>query len=119
MTLLNAAPMGVALFLNACSGALAAPPSADASIGAEPIYEREVTIEKFAFRPAEITVKAGTVVTWRNLDETPHAIVSDDFKSEMFDADETFSHTYAKLGTFPYVCGVHPAHMKGRVIVTP
>jgi plastocyanin len=38
------------------------------------------------------------------------------FKSKVRDRDETFSYTFAKAGTYPYYCSVHPK-MTGQVVV--
>jgi plastocyanin len=38
------------------------------------------------------------------------------FKSKVRDTDETFSYTFAKAGTYPYYCSVHPK-MTGQVVV--
>ena len=83
------------------------------------LTEVEVKIENFAFTPAEITIKAGTIVTWKNRDPTPHAIAGSDFSSDMIDADESFSHAFPEPGSYDYICALHPAHMTGKVIVTP
>ena len=78
----------------------------------------EVKIDNFSFGPTAITVAAGTTVTWTNRDDIPHTVVSDDkiFKSKVLDTDEKFSYTFAKPGTYPYFCSVHPK-MTGKVIV--
>jgi plastocyanin len=78
----------------------------------------EVKIDNFSFGPAALTVAAGTTVTWTNRDDIPHTVVSDDkaFKSKVLDTDEKFSYTFAKPGTYPYFCSVHPK-MTGKVIV--
>jgi plastocyanin len=78
----------------------------------------DVKIDNFSFGPAAITVAVGTTVTWTNRDDIPHTVVSDDkvFKSKVLDTDEKFSYTFAKPGTYPYFCSVHPK-MTGRVIV--
>lgn len=78
----------------------------------------EVKIDNFSFGPATITVAAGSTVTWTNRDDIPHTVVSDDkvFKSKVLDTDEKFSYTFAKAGTYPYFCSIHPK-MAGKVIV--
>ena len=70
------------------------------------------------FGPAELTVKAGTTVTWTNRDDIPHTVVSPDkvFKSKVLDTDEKFSFTFSTPGTFPYFCSIHPK-MTGKVVV--
>jgi plastocyanin len=83
-----------------------------------PAATAEVKIDNFSFGPTAITVAAGTTVTWTNRDDIPHTVVSDDkiFKSKVLDTDEKFSYTFAKPGTYPYFCSVHPK-MTGKVIV--
>ena len=78
----------------------------------------EVTIDNFSFRPQTLTVAVGTTVTWTNRDDIPHTVVSDDgvFKSKARDTDEKFSYTFAKAGTYPYYCTIHPK-MTGKVVV--
>src|SRR6201984_3269128 len=80
----------------------------------------EVKVDNFSFGPATLTVAVGTTVTWTNRDDIPHTVVSTDdpkaFKSKVLDTDEKFSYTFAKAGTFPYFCSVHPK-MTGKVVV--
>jgi plastocyanin len=79
-----------------------------------------VEIDNFAFAPATLTVNAGTTVTWKNEDDSPHRIGDQNgtFKSAALDTDETFSHTFATPGEYPYVCTMHP-YMVGKIIVRP
>jgi len=78
-----------------------------------------VQIKGFAFKPGDLTIKTGTEVTWTNEDSTTHKIKSDDgsFNSEGLGNGATFSHTFDKAGTFPYICSIHPT-MKGTITVT-
>jgi plastocyanin len=78
----------------------------------------EVKIDNFSFGPAELTVRAGTTVTWTNRDDIPHTVVSTDkvFKSKVLDTDEKFSFTFSTAGTFPYFCSIHPK-MTGKIVV--
>ena len=80
----------------------------------------EVKIDNFSFSPANLTVAAGTTVTWINRDDIPHVVVSSDdpkvFKSKALDTDERFSFTFTKAGTYSYFCAIHPK-MTGQVIV--
>ncbi len=80
----------------------------------------QVSIDGFAFMPAEIDVAAGTNVTWTNQESAEHSIKDqgDLFaESEALAEGESFSFTYDKPGTYPYVCGIHP-YMKGTVTVS-
>jgi amicyanin len=78
----------------------------------------EVKIDNFTFGPPELTVMAGTTITWTNRDDIPHTVVSADkvFKSSALDTDQKFSFTFSKPGTFSYFCSIHPK-MTGKVVV--
>ena len=78
----------------------------------------EVRIDNFSFGPTEVTVPAGTTVTWTNHDDIPHTVVSTDkvFKSKVLDTDKKFSFTFSTAGTYPYFCSIHPK-MTGKVVV--
>ena len=78
----------------------------------------EVKIDNFVFGPGTLTVPVGATVTWTNKDDIPHTTVSTDgvFKSKVMDTDEKFSYTFAKAGTYPYYCTIHPK-MTGKVVV--
>ncbi len=82
--------------------------------------ETVVRIENFTFNPPELTVKAGTKVTWINADDIPHSVVDEKarFRSHVLDTDATFSMTFADPGERGYFCGLHP-HMRGKIIVKP
>ena len=77
-----------------------------------------VEIDNFAFAPATLTVTAGTTVTWKNEDDSPHRVGDKNgtFKSAALDTDETFSYTFALPGEYPYICTIHP-YMVGKIIV--
>jgi plastocyanin len=77
-----------------------------------------VTVDNSSFTPKEITVAAGTTITWVNHDDVPHTIVSTDkkFRSKALDTDDQFSFTFTDSGTYAYFCSVHPM-MTGKIIV--
>jgi plastocyanin len=77
-----------------------------------------VKIDNFTFGPPNLTIAAGTTVTWTNNDDVPHTVVSDDklFKSKALDTDDKFSFTFAKPGTYMYFCSVHPK-MTAKIVV--
>jgi plastocyanin len=74
-------------------------------------------------------VKAGTTVTWTNNDSAPHTVTSADGIStsanttSLFNGSvnpgATFSYTFAKAGTYYYLCTIHKsqAGMHGEIIV--
>ena len=79
-----------------------------------------VKIDNFTFAPATLTVTAGTTVTWKNEVDSPHRIGDKNgtFKSAALDTDDTFSHTFAAPGEYPYICTIHP-YMVGKILVKP
>ena len=79
--------------------------------------ESTVTIDNFTFAPAELTVKVGTTVTWKNHDDIPHTIVSaGKFRSKALDTDDSYSFTFTTAGAYAYFCSLHP-HMTGTIKV--
>ena len=86
--------------------------------GQGPSSTNVVAIDNFTFTPTELTIPAGTQVTWINKDDVPHTVVSVDhkFKSRALDTDEKFSFTFQTPGTYEYFCSVHPK-MIGKIIV--
>jgi plastocyanin len=79
-----------------------------------------ISIDNFTFTPAQITVAAGTRVTWVNNDDIPHVVVDAKdpraMKSPPLDTGNRFAFTYANPGTYAYFCALHP-HMQGTVVV--
>jgi plastocyanin len=76
-----------------------------------------IMIDNFTFAPAQLVVKAGTTVTWKNQDDIPHTVVSaGKFKSKALDTDDSYSFTFTTAGTYPYFCSLHP-HMTGTIKV--
>lgn len=76
-----------------------------------------VTIDNFTFEPAQLTIKVGTTVTWKNRDDIPHTVVSaGKFRSKTLDTDDSFSFTFTSAGEYKYFCSLHP-HMTGMITV--
>lgn len=80
-----------------------------------------VTIANFAFSPASIKVKKGSMVTWTNKDNVAHTVTetdgSDGPKSSNIDQNKSYSFMFNTVGTFHYHCSIHP-DMTGTVTVT-
>ena len=78
----------------------------------------QVEIKDFMFEPTSIKVKAGDTVTWLNLDEEPHTVVSDSglFRSSAMDTNDSFKFKFDKPGTYRFVCSIHPK-MVGTIVV--
>jgi plastocyanin len=83
----------------------------------KPALGTEVKIDNFSFGP-DLTVAAGTTITWTNHDDVPHVVASDSniFKSKVLDTDDRYSYTFTKPGTYLYYCTVHPK-MTAKVVV--
>jgi plastocyanin len=77
-----------------------------------------ISIHEFMFSPTSLTVTAGTIVHWKNLDPEPHTIRAVDatFKSDALDQDDSFNFKFDKPGTYRYVCSIHP-QMVGTIVV--
>ncbi|MER6919311.1 cupredoxin domain-containing protein [Streptomyces spiralis] len=100
----------------------AAAGSAGAAVSAPaPASGTAVVINNFTFSPAMLTVKAGTKVTWTNQDSEAHTVTSDGsggpLNSKAMNTGDTFSYTFAKPGTYKYLCTIHP-FMTATVTVT-
>jgi plastocyanin len=70
----------------------------------------DVTIDNFAFQPAEVTVPVGSTLTWTNRQSAPHTTTSDTgvWDSGVLSNGGTFQLTLDQAGDFPYHCDVHP-----------
>jgi len=78
----------------------------------------KIVLKNFMFEPASLTVKAGSTVTWTNMDEEPHTVVSSSglFRSNGLDTKDTFSFKFDKPGTYGFICSIHP-QMVGTIVV--
>lgn len=77
-----------------------------------------VIVKNFSFSPTTLTVATGTRVTWKFEDSAQHTVSADDksFLSPALNSEQTYSFTFAKPGTYQYICSIHQ-YMKGTVIV--
>ena len=77
-----------------------------------------IVVKNFMFQPTSLTVKVGSTVTWTNMDEEPHTVVSTSglFRSNGLDTKDSFSFKFDKAGTYTFVCSIHP-QMVGKIIV--
>jgi plastocyanin len=97
---------------------LAAAVSASAIDAAKAQDADTVVMKNFDFSPMMLTVKAGTTVTWKNLDGEPHTVVSPDgvFRSHALDQGDTFTFKFDSPGTYKYICSIHPRMMAAIVV---
>lgn len=104
--------VSLAVFAGACGG-----DSEPAASDAKPKGPAVIKAEGTLWKPANVTVAAGDIVTWKVEKGLLHDLVGEDeVKHEA--ADEfTVTHTYSKPGEYDYQCTLH-AGMKGTVTVT-
>lgn len=78
----------------------------------------EVVIKNFMFTPMALTIKAGSTVTWKNMDGEPHTVVNDagKFRSTALDQNDTYQFKFDKPGVYNVFCGIHP-NMKETITV--
>ncbi|HEV2890855.1 MAG TPA: plastocyanin/azurin family copper-binding protein [Frankiaceae bacterium] len=107
----------------------------DAEQDAKPA-EREVSLLRLAFEPGDLTVPAGTRVTWHNDEVIGHTVTSGTvtgidpttglrsgqtadgrFDAPLATKGATFSHAFDTPGTYSYYCAIHLG-MNARVVVT-
>jgi plastocyanin len=83
-----------------------------------------VEMSDFAFDQPELTIKAGTVVTWVNRGAKPHSATADDgsFDTGLFDPGERAAAIFDTPGTYRYFCALHGGSggqgMAGTIVVT-
>lgn len=77
-----------------------------------------VAIDNYAYKPATITVAAGTKITFVNHDQTAHTATSTKpgFDSGTLQPGASHAITVTKAGTYAYYCQFH-AFMKGTIVV--
>ncbi len=98
----------------------------------------------FNFASANVTIKVGTFVQWKNHDDSPHTVTATlvpsgatKFDSGELDSGNTFFvqlttpgvykyhcifHFFVQLttpGVYKYHCIFHPLWMRGEIVVTP
>ena len=123
-----------------------ADPSGAATPGASPEASPKAMAEiiiamtmSLTFDPAEITIPAGTTVTWNNASQMPHTATGDPdqnpvgqanpdyvllpegaepWGSELLQPGETYSHRFDAPGEYRYICIPHVlSGMRGTIIV--
>jgi plastocyanin len=78
-----------------------------------------VKVADYKFVSKTVHVKHGQTVTWKWVGEDPHNVTGKGFKSKTKKAG-TFSHRFAKAGTYKYVCTIHGKSyaMHGTIVVS-
>ena len=82
------------------------------------VHSGTIVLKNFHFAPTSMIIAAGTTVTWLNLDDEPHTVVSVDglFRSGGLDQNDTFTFTFDTPGTYKFLCSIHP-QMMGTIVV--
>jgi plastocyanin len=90
-----------------------------AGSGSSPVATTSVDLPpSYRFVPAAIVVPVGSTVTWTNHDNFTHNVALDGAEPLQMAPGESVSQAFEALGTFAYVCSLHPKDMKGTVLVT-
>jgi plastocyanin len=99
------------LYFDQASGAVPTAPPGLAAAG-------RVPMQQYSFLPSELTVRAGTTVTWSNEDEAVHTVTAADksWDSGRVPIGGSFSQTFTTPGAYEFVCTIHAA-MKGTITV--
>lgn len=91
-----------------------------ATAGAAGEADTRVLIVGRAYQPSQLMVGLGQTVVWRDESFGQHTVTSVDglFNSGVMSTGSSYTMTFAKAGTFNYVCTIHPT-MKGSIVVLP
>ena len=92
--------------------------SGSGGLAQTPAPAPRIVMKNFMFQPTSVTVKAGSTVTWTNMDEEPHTVVSTGgvFRSNALDTKDSFSFKFDTPGTYHFACSIHP-RMVGTIVV--
>lgn len=96
----------------------AAPPTGDGGAGS--IGAVTVEIADFAFAPRDVSVPAGSTLTWVNRGRAPHTVTSPasgPLDSGMVEPSASYRQQLTEPGVYEYLCTLHP-EMIGRIAVT-
>jgi plastocyanin len=76
-----------------------------------------VDVRDFKYAPENISVAAGTTVTWANYDDADHTATDKDgdWDSGRIKKDGRYSRTFDSAGRYEYICTLHPAM---RAVIT-
>jgi alcohol dehydrogenase (cytochrome c) len=97
------------------------PPATEVAFANPPTPSNSVPVVDYAFGNSNITVQAGSTVTWRNSGSSTHTATALDQSWDTGDIDPnggTASVEFDTPGTYVYTCSPHP-YMLGQIVVTP
>jgi plastocyanin len=87
-----------------------------------PAADKTVDMKNIQFVPKAVTISKGQTIEWKNADSVTHNVTEQKgpggkkFASPNVNGGQTFKHTFAKPGTYDYVCTIHP-NQAGTVTV--
>lgn len=79
-----------------------------------------VTIRDFAYSPSTVTIKAGEVVAWSNMDSASHTASTPDggCDTKAIPKGATVGLVFPTAGTYTYHCNIHATMPTATVEVT-
>ena len=84
------------------------------------VAQGDVTVDMrgFEYFPRDLTINAGSAVTWKNSDNVPHTATENDKARDtgVIGRDDGSSLTFDTPGEYEYYCTIHPS-MKARLTV--
>ena len=85
----------------------------------KPVATHNVDLPKsYMFKPSAVEIKAGTSVTWTNHDNFTHTVKFGNQPDHKLSPGKSVTISFAKPGTYHYVCSLHSHDMHGEVVVT-
>lgn len=113
-TAAGSASPSMSMPMSSGSGSASAGTSAGTSAGKD-----MVVVKDFSFEPSDLTVPAGTTVTWKFEDAAQHTVQFSQphVTSPALSNGQTFSYRFTTPGTYSYICSIHQ-YMHGTVTVT-
>ena len=123
--------VAIAATLVLCVGACSSSRSTSTP-SSSPRAASEIEIKLIAFHPATMHIAAGVMVTWHQNDPGVHTVTSGTvetivggvnpkpdggFASGSLPTGKSFSKRFTKPGRYPFFCEIHPATMRGEIIV--
>lgn len=107
---------------DATSASNSAPATAASNAGSNntsgSVESRQIEMDDDVFKSAQLTIPAGTKVTWVNKGKKAHTVVSNDklFDSGLVSVGGQFSYNFTTPGTYAIRCSPHPK-MIGQIVV--
>jgi plastocyanin len=79
--------------------------------------EQVIEVHDNSFSPDNVTVKAGTKVTWKWVGTSNQHSIQLTGVTSTAQSSGTFERKFDSASTFAYQCGVHGSAMSGKIVV--